>query len=306
VTVPISASRDYSATVAINAADPYHVTQPNSPDDIGKTQTTEAQDLGTTTVADKGGKVKKPVNKAAVAIAAVVLLAVAVACFFTVHIWSEATCTEGVKCILCGKAGEGEAIGHDWQEATCLEPATCLNCGETEGEALGHNWVGATCDVPEHCSNCGESVGTVSGHNWTEATYEKPKTCTVCGETSGNVKGWIGRVYGEWERFYSGGNNSYCYVLDAPMDKCKTYTLNITINSVDYGSVEGKWEAYRRDAAGNWVSLGYFELVGDSVSATFDFDVATEVYAVAAVIRNGKSSSYNWSLSVTDVIVYED
>ena len=304
-TVPVAGNESYAATVAMNAVttDAAANTQP---DDIGRTVATNSQDIGTTGVEDSGRKTKKPANKAAVIIALLLVVAAAVVCFFTVHIWSEPSCTEGAKCILCGKAGEGEAIGHDWQEATCLEPAVCANCGETEGEALGHNWVAATCEVPEHCTRCGETVGTVSGHNWVEATYEAPKTCTICGETSGNTKGWIGRVYGKWEKFYRKNVYSDCYVLDEPMKTCKTFTLNITINSVSYGSVEGKWEAFCRNEAGEWLNLGYFELKGDKATFTYHFDSPAEVYAVAAVPANVGACSYNWSLSVTDVVIYED
>ena len=304
-TTPMNAVGTYPATTPMNAVDPYPVTEPSS-GDAGKTVAIEPMNPETTTVPEKAKKPKKPVNKAVAAVAAILVVAAAVACFFTVHIWSEPTCTEGAKCILCGKAGEGEAIGHDWQAATCLEPAVCTNCGETEGEALGHNWVAATCEVPEHCTNCGETVGTVSGHNWVEATYETPKTCTICGETSGNTKGWIGRVYGKWEKFYRKNVYSDCYVLNEPLKTCKTFTLNITINSVSYGSVEGKWEAFCRNAAGEWLNLGYFELKGDKATFTYNFESPAEVYAVAAVPANVGACSYNWSLSVTDVVVYED
>ena len=305
-TVPVNAGKDYPATVPANAMDPIPATEAAGTDG-GKTVAMEVQDIGTTTIPETKGKGgKKKGGKTVGIIAAVLALAVAAVCFFTVHIWSEPSCTEGVKCILCGKAGEGDPIGHDWQEATCLEPSVCVNCGETEGEALGHNWVAATCDVPEHCTNCGESVGTVSGHNWTEATYEAPKTCTVCGQTSGESKGWVGRVYGKWEKFYRKNVYSDCYVLNEPMETCKTFTLNITINSVSYGSVEGKWEAFIRNEAGEWLNLGYFDLTGDKATFTYHFDEPTEVYAVAAVPANAGACSYNWSLSVTDVVIYVD
>lgn len=64
----------------------------------------------------------------------------------------SATCTEPMKCSICGKT-KGEAIGHTWREATCTEPKKCSICGTIEGEPLGHSTDFGI------CSNCGSYVG---------------------------------------------------------------------------------------------------------------------------------------------------
>ena len=91
--------------------------------------------------------------------------------------FTEATCTEAAKCVVCGKAN-GEALGHSEDAVvtapTCTEAGyttyTCTVCGETrvadEVAALGHSasdWIVET--EPE--------IG-VAGKQY--------KECTVCGE----------------------------------------------------------------------------------------------------------------------------
>ncbi|MBE7100531.1 MAG: hypothetical protein E7364_02845 [Clostridiales bacterium] len=91
--------------------------------------------------------------------------------------FTEATCTEAAKCVVCGKAN-GEALGHSEDAVvtapTCTEAGyttyTCTVCGETrvadEVAALGHtasDWIVET--EPE--------IG-VAGKQY--------KECTVCGE----------------------------------------------------------------------------------------------------------------------------
>ena len=66
--------------------------------------------------------------------ALVALLAVG---FFTIHVWTPATCTEPETCKICGKT-RGEALGHQWEEATYASPKTCRICGVTEDAPLEH------------------------------------------------------------------------------------------------------------------------------------------------------------------------
>lgn len=49
------------------------------------------------------------------------------------HSFSDATCTEPMKCSVCGFIS-GEAKGHDYTDANCKAPATCTGCGDTYGE----------------------------------------------------------------------------------------------------------------------------------------------------------------------------
>lgn len=245
-------------------------------------------------------------SKLPVILVAVVLLAALVACFFTVHIWKEPDCTHGERCALCGKAGEGSALGHDYAKATCTEDGACSRCGEVEEEALGHDWKNATCDTPECCSRCGEKVGRALGHDWVDATYDDPQTCRVCGATNGHVLGWVGTPEGDWEAFYTATASSWAWVLNEPVENCKRYTMNLIITDVTYGEVAGTWMAYRKNETGNWVQVGTFELEGDTASIVYEFDEPTTLYGVAAVIHGGRYCSFTKELYVSDVVVYVD
>ena len=128
---------------------------------------------------------KQPLKYILIALAAAIAVIV---CFFSIHIWDDATCTEPGKCRICGKL-QGDALGHSWKAATCLTAKTCSVCGEISGSPLGHNWQEATCEKPKTCSRCGQTSGNVLVHNWQEATCEKAKTCSRCGQTSGSPLG---------------------------------------------------------------------------------------------------------------------
>jgi len=91
-------------------------------------------------------------------VAFIVLVIFLIIGFFTIHIWSEGSCTEPVKCVLCGKAGE-EPLGHQWVSATCTESERCLVCGQLGRSALGHSWAPATTQDPQRCKTCGETKG---------------------------------------------------------------------------------------------------------------------------------------------------
>ena len=128
---------------------------------------------------------KQPLKYILIALAAAIAVIV---CFFSIHIWDDATCTEPGKCRICGKL-QGDALGHSWKAATCLTAKTCSVCGEISGSPLGHNWQEATCEKPKTCSRCGQTSGNVLGHTWQAATCEKAKTCSRCGQTSGSPLG---------------------------------------------------------------------------------------------------------------------
>jgi len=42
---------------------------------------------------------------------------------------------------------------HTWQDATCTEPMTCLDCGKTKGSPLGHSYTIATQHMEDDISN---------------------------------------------------------------------------------------------------------------------------------------------------------
>ena len=89
----------------------------------------------------------------------------------------EATCTKKgsitYKCSGCGetKTEDIAALGHDFQDATCTEPMKCKLCGETSGSALGHTG-GAK------CSRCGKITFeplTYSGSGFDSINFSVPE-----------------------------------------------------------------------------------------------------------------------------------
>ena len=129
---------------------------------------------------------KKKSAKPAVLTTVIAVVLLLVIGFFTVHIWTEASCTEPSVCRICGKERTA-ALGHKWRKATCFEPETCETCGATRGTTLDHQWEPATCSVPETCETCGATRGMPLAHQWERATFLTPKTCGVCGAAEGTA-----------------------------------------------------------------------------------------------------------------------
>lgn len=84
------------------------------------------------------GRKKKPVGPIVAAVIVILLVCGAAAFYFTVHRWTEPSCTEASVCTICGKTGS-PAAGHLWTPATCTAPKTCGVCHETEGTPLEHD-----------------------------------------------------------------------------------------------------------------------------------------------------------------------
>lgn len=113
-------------------------------------------------------------------IAVVVVAALLVVGFFTVHFWTEGTCTEDSVCKLCGKI-RVSAPGHQWKNATSTNASICTVCGETQGQALGHNWADASCTAPQTCLLCGITNGNVLSHNAIPTEKLYLGVCSTCG-----------------------------------------------------------------------------------------------------------------------------
>lgn len=263
-------------------------------------------------------------------IAGAVLAVALIVCFFTVHIWVDATCSRPKHCALCGKTqgralphefepatcedpeicevcgdtGE-EALGHAWVEANCVAPRTCSVCGRTEGTAGGHVWTDADCVTPKTCGICNATEGAALGHDWKEATYEAPKTCRRCGATEGSIRGYYAEVPSHSIRFHTNTVSGWAQEFDSYYTDVYRFTIHVEITDVSYGSAEGRWEAFYRTASGAWVSLGYFELTGDEASVTFTLEDPTDVTAVAAVIAKGGNFSFSKRCYVTDLYCYD-
>ena len=132
-----------------------------------------------------GASGKNKLLPVVIGLAAVLVLVIG---FFTIHFWSEGSCTEAPVCKLCG-AVQGNPDGHRWTAAGCVSARKCTICGETDGTALGHQWKEATCENPKTCVNCGEEYGFAMGHQWTVADCENPMTCQVCAAVDGEAAG---------------------------------------------------------------------------------------------------------------------
>lgn len=104
--------------------------------------------------------------------------------YFTIHFWTDPTCTDAQTCRLCGTT-RGLPAGHSWIDATCTQGKTCSICGRTVGSPAPHNWQGATCTLSDACAFCGTQIGEPLGHNWQAATYISARACSRCGITEG-------------------------------------------------------------------------------------------------------------------------
>lgn len=127
--------------------------------------------------ADVSSFLKKNLGLLSAVAAVMVLLVIG---YFTIHIWSDGSCTEAAVCKLCGKE-RASAGGHDWSEESCTQPRTCKKCFATDGIASGHDWQFLSCTEPYTCSICGAVNGTAPGHFWSEGSCESPAFCVVCG-----------------------------------------------------------------------------------------------------------------------------
>lgn len=106
-------------------------------------------------------KKKTPIWAIAAAIIAIMAAGSALLFYFTVHWWTEPTCTEASVCTICGKTGN-PAAGHQWTPASCTEPKICNVCHEAEGVSLGHDlrnalshdFIKCTTESWTECSRC--------------------------------------------------------------------------------------------------------------------------------------------------------
>ena len=230
-------------------------------------------------------KPQEPVKRRPVLLIIASIMAVVAICFFTIHKWTPATCTEPERCSICGKV-RSPATGHRWTTATCTEPQICSVCGVKGNAALGHIW--------------------------TEATYETPKTCTRCGQQVGQVKGYVGDIWGTWSEanIYIRGNQwTHAYELSASIDNCFRISLVMTVT--DYsGYPFGSWYLYARDLNGKWSHIGEFNIEKETIYEThrYDFDLESPVTfdALTVVQRGSNQYSIGYTINFTDVQQYVD
>ena len=268
----------------------------------------------------------------------VVLAAVAAVCYFTVHLWTPATCTEPETCSICRKV-RGPALGHDFSEATCTEPSACTRCGLKQGEALGHDFQPATCTEPEICTRCGEKRGealghhasgepsceepsvctrcgelleAALGHDWAPATYDAPETCRRCGQERGEVKGYVGVLEGDWANetlSLYGQYTTIPFYLDTPVKKCMQMTFYFLLSNIN-GNASGTWGLYGRDLDGRWQQLTTFPVDQSAVDNYTVYNFSFEEYpsfdALGVLPLTGNYGNGSYNFIVTDVQVYVD
>ncbi len=274
------------------------------------------------------GKGGKPKGLIIGLIAAVLVIALAIAGYFTVHIWGEGgDCEHPAACTLCGKL-KSEPASHSWQEATCRDPKTCSVCGAVEGQpkdhvwvgggcvspsscsvcgatefvGTGHNWKDATCSESKVCTDCGETEGEPLGHDWKDASQTEPKTCRRCGATEGQPKGgYVEDVPGDWERFYWDNASTHCYAFDTPYSSVTSFTLEF-LPEFNSGVYVEHWKVMYRDLSGVWHELERISLDGSGAAVeTFYFDTPTGISAVAVIPAVSGGYSYSFYLSIVDL-----
>lgn len=236
-------------------------------------------------------------------LALAVLAAAAAVCYFTVHVWEPATCTEPETCKICGKT-QGAPLGHQSSGAAdCENPETCTRCGAVITPALGHDLVPATCYDAAYCKRCGHVEGEPLGHDWQPATYDEPETCSRCGETRGEVRGWIGYLAGSInpneDLYLYKDNESHPYVLNEPVHNCLRFTVYLSFTKVS-GDPYGNWAVFGRDPGGEWNQLGTF-YVDRSVCDEFgefpieiDGDYSFDALTLVALSDNTYTVSFSF------------
>lgn len=101
---------------------------------------------------------KIPSSKWRIRINALIVLAVLLVCFFTVHIWSGPACSSDTKCIICGKYPDTYAehsFGELYHEYACVVEQTCSECGIVLTQELEHQWSEPDDDCLITCYRCG-------------------------------------------------------------------------------------------------------------------------------------------------------
>lgn len=256
-------------------------------------------------------KVPEKKRSNGIVIAALLLAAVLVICFFTIHSWTDATCAEPQKCTICGKT-QGDTLPHRWQPATCTEAKVCYFCGMREGDAKGHSWTEASCTEAKQCLECGEIRGEALGHSWQDATYDMPKNCVRCGRKEGERLGELGDMVGSWAQTPTPlcGWNTYPLIMPQTIYNCDYFTLY-----VEFGSYEEHpelynvlWEIYIKTPEGRWEFLWEIPVDGPIIQWPCEF---YEMYGLEPVSftelvmipRDATFSSYNIYYEVQDVHV---
>lgn len=135
----------------------------------------------------KRKKRRWPIVAAAIAL---LLIGGAVFAYFTVHQWTEPTCTTPSVCKICGKTGS-PAAGHQWTPASCTAPKTCSVCHETEGVPLEH-------DLKDEVS-----------YDFVKCTKESWKACSRCEYRTSSQSEQLTSFLDETKEFFQMSPNEF-------------------------------------------------------------------------------------------------
>lgn len=222
----------------------------------------------------------------------VILLAVG---YFMVHFWTDPTCTEPARCVICGKIGTA-ALDHDWTGGSCTQKQTCSRCGCLSESPLEHNWKAATYQDPRTCLDCGYKAGGSLSMPW-----EKVPLQTPTGIVEVSSGGWTTYVLTDWGKVYAVGRNQdgqmnishLSGVVDIAAGDSHLVVLyeNGTVDAIGrwgQGQCNVKeWSDIRDVFAGIFCSVGICEdgtvkLAGQSPYARFDASEWTNIVQVDA------------------------
>lgn len=242
----------------------------------------------------------------------------------------NSTCTEPglmiLECTLCGYkiTQESTALGHSFTDATCTKGKTCTVCGVAEGDALGHHYVSGKCDrcgakMPGYeekpsscshnykisqqkaptctekgsftysCSACGDSyveTTEANGHHFSDATCDKPQTCTVCAATEGKS---LGHSY-----------SNYRCTRCGTEDPNKPTAFTVTIRSDKGKTIEGVTVTVYVDGASTPAGSAK---TGSNGKATIPMDGGSSYKVILSDIPTGFTAkeSYTFKSMITNI-----
>lgn len=188
------------------------------------------------------------------------------------HYCPELNCIMGSDCVICGEYIPFDEGYHDFCERDCTTDEKCTVCLTVRRPAFGHKSSKATCTENGVCSVCGEVTAKAMGHNFSEATCYEKATCSRCKTTKGDIL----------PHKYVKGYCEYCGY--SPFDEM---TYNLTVDGDLYGSISAEGEVF--DA------IIIYDKETDEIYFTLIHTYASGDYDVVQIDVNREGSSSNFA-----------
>jgi hypothetical protein len=171
-------------------------------------------------------KSQAPAKRRPVLLIIASIIAVLAICFFTIHKWTPATCTEPQICSVCGVKGNS-TLGHNWSEATYETPKTCTRCGQQVGQVKGY--------VGDIWGTWSENNIYIRGNQWTHA-YELSASIDNCFRISlvMTVTDYSGYPFGSWYLYARDLNGKWSHIGEFNIEKetiYETHRYNFELES---------------------------------------------------------------------------